>query len=266
MSSKKKYLCLAIAATILVGCGNSKTDGANDSSVEIGEVKQEGDSEEAAAFGEKTAAENPLSDETKSKLDALNTNYKKVNWDVVYSAPDNNGIVISETKFYDKQDSLNNILVVAYTNVTDAPVKFSCEGFAEDAAGEVAVDILESDIELGPNNTIAVKYDCENDEPSGNIRWNNFTVEPSDKEYVPYEISTELKQDSGYYCIEVEYSSDYDFNPDVCPHGYGYVLDKDGKIIGGDEEENWGKSVQLWAKSYDGENADTVFFKNIYNR
>ena len=122
--------------------------------------------------------------------------------------PDNDDIVISETKNYDKQDSLHHILVVAYTNVSDEAVKFSCEGYIENASGDVVADIVESDEELGPNNTIAIKYDCEYDEPSGNVRWNNFSVEPSDKEYVPYEINTELTKQDQYYYIEATYSAD----------------------------------------------------------
>ena len=268
MKNIKKLLGIMMAATVLVGCGKSSDSVENESSPEAGQTVEESKEEDAvaAAFGEKTASENPLSDDTKAKIDALDTNYKKVNWDVVYSAPDNDGIVISETAYFDKQDSLHNILVVAYTNVSDQAVKFSCEGYIENASGDVVADIFESDVELGPNNTIAIKYDSEYDEPSGNVRWNNFSVEPSDKEYVPYEINTELTKKDQFYYIEATYSSDSEIDSMFMPMGYGYVLDKDGHIIGGGEEENIpGDTVNTWAETYEGENADTVFFKNIYN-
>lgn len=266
MKNFKKLLGIMMAATVLVGCGKSSDDSVKDSSPEAGQTVEESKEEDAAAFGEKTASENPLSDDTKAKIDALDTNYKKVNWDVVYSAPDNDGIVISETAYFDKQDSLHNILVVAYTNVSDQAVKFSCEGYIENASGDVVADIFESDVELGPNNTIAIKYDSEYDEPSGNVRWNNFSVEPSDKEYVPYEINTELTKKDQFYYIEATYSSDSEIDSMFMPMGYGYVLDKDGHIIGGGEEESIpGDTVNTWAETYEGENADTVFFKNIYN-
>ena len=268
MKNIKKLLGIMMAATVLVGCGKSSDSVENESSPEAGQTVEESKEEDAvaAAFGEKTVAENPLSDETKAKLDALDTNYKKVNWDAVYSAPDNDGIVISETAYFDKQDSLHNFLVVAYTNVTNEAVKFSCEGYIENASGDVVADILESDVELGPNNTIAIQYDCESDEPSGNVRWNNFSVEPSDKEYVPYEINTELDKSEQYYRIIATYSADTEIDSVYIPKGYGYVLDKDGHIIsGGEEEDSPSDTVNTWAETFDGENADTVFFINIYN-
>ena len=145
MKNIKKLLGIMMAATILVGCGKSSDDAAKDPSPEAGQTVEDSKEEDAvaAAFGEKTVAENPLSDETKAKLDALDTNYKKVNWDAVYSAPDNEGIVISETAYFDKQDSLHNRLVVAFTNVTDEPVKFSCEGYAQNAEEKVVADIVD---------------------------------------------------------------------------------------------------------------------------
>ncbi|MBP5324829.1 MAG: hypothetical protein J6Y86_04970 [Pseudobutyrivibrio sp.] len=266
MKNIKKLLGIMMAATILVGCGKSSDDAAKDPSPEAGQTVEDSKEEDAvaAAFGEKTVAENPLSDETKAKLDALDTNYKKVNWDAVYSAPDNEGIVISETAYFDKQDSLHNRLVVAFTNVTDEPVKFSCEGYAQNAEEKVVADIVESDVELGPGITIAIQYDCELEEPSGNIDWRNFTVESSDKTYVPYEPIAELTKDnSDWYSIKVTYNSD-SITDSMFIDGYGYVLDKDGHIIGGGEESNTDDTVPLWAESYEGENADVVFFVNIY--
>ena len=266
MKNIKKFLGIMMVATVLIGCGKSGDDSEKDSLPESDQTVEEGAEEAKAVFGEKTVAENPLSDETKAKLDALDTNYKKVNWDAVYSAPDNDGIVISETAYFDKQDSLHNRLVVAYTNVTDSPIIFSCEGYAENDEEKVIADIVESDIELGPGITIAIQYESDYDVPSGNVEWRNFTVEPSDKTYVAYEPIAELGHDNDFpeqYAINVTYNSD-SIDNSLHMDGYGYVLDKDGHIIGGGKEGINEDIVPLWATTYEGENADTVFFVNIY--
>ena len=70
MKNIKKFLGIMMMATVLIGCGKSGDDSAKDSSPESGQTVEEGAEEAKTAFGKKTAAENPLSDETKAKLDA----------------------------------------------------------------------------------------------------------------------------------------------------------------------------------------------------
>ena len=267
MKNIKKILGLMMTATIIVGCGNSKVDGANDSSVEIGEVKQEGDSEEAAAFGEKTAAEYPISEESQAKLDALETDYSKVNWQVEYEPID--GIVVSESMYVvdTAKWGPTNHMVVAFTNLTDDNVKISIEGYLENEDGEVAHDLVEDDIEIWAGNTVAREIYFEFKVPSGNIKWNNITAEHLDREYVPYEIVPELeKGDKGNYSIKPNIVSDPEHqNSYRCTGECGLVLDKDGNILGGaSDSSEYVSLLPMKVESFGGKNADVVFFCNVF--
>ncbi|MBR5650286.1 hypothetical protein [Pseudobutyrivibrio sp.] len=267
---KLVWLSMAIIGTVVsfAACGDKggSSDGGNDSFEEgILDDEPEGDdnvpeADEEVAFGAGVAAEYPISSAMQSQLDALDSNYKKVNWQVAYAPADNDAIIVSETKYnYEGR----NHLVVAYTNLSDAGVKISFEGYAENTGGEVVFDILEDNVEIGPQNTIARDYLLNEAEPSGEIKWNSFTVEASSEEYIPFEITSELKKDnSENYYIEsiIDSETRLEYGADK---GYGFVLDNLGNIIVGGEEFLNNK-VEFNIKSFGGEEVDVVYYVNGY--
>lgn len=261
MKNIKKILGLMMAATILVGCGQSKADEAKD------DVEQtEETSEEVAAFGERTVTEYPISEESQAKLGALETDYSKVNWQVEYEPID--GIVVSESMFVtDTKWGPTNHMIVAFTNLTDDSVKIDIEGYLENEDGEVAHDLVEDDIEIWAGNTVAREINFKFEVPSGNIKWNKITSEHLDREYVPYEIVPELeKGEKGYYSIKPNIVSDPEHqNSYRCTGECGLVLDKDGNILGGaSDSSEWVMLLPMRVESFGGENTDVVFFCSAY--
>ena len=263
---KLVWLSMALIGTVVsfAACGDKggSSNGGNDSFEEgILDDEPEGDdnvpeADEEVAFGAGVAAEYPISSEMQSQLDALDSNYKKVNWQVAYAPADDDGIIVSETKY--NYEGCNH-LVIAYTNLTDAGVKISFEGYAENTAGEVTYDLLEDDVEIAPKNTIVRDIKLEDDEPSGEIKWNNFTVEASTKDYIPYEITSELKKDNyDNYYIESTIISDNKVGHSGT-RGYGCILDDSGDIIVGGEEFSNNK-VEFRIQSCGGKDVDVAYF------
>ncbi len=258
---------MALVGTVLsfAACGDkggSSNGGNGQPSVEIGtDIEPEGDDNvpEVGAFGAGVAAEYPISAEMQSQLDSLDGDYKKVNWQVAYAPADNDGIIISETSYINTKG--NQHLVVAYTNLTDEGVSMTFEGYAENVAGDIVKDIVETGVELGPKSTIVRDVDFKNDEPSGEINWKNFSVEAGTNEYVPYEMTSELVTDnSGEYSIQATMTADVFLDSDK---GCGFVLDEDGNIIEG-ANEIMNHKVDFYVDSFGGRNEDVVFFTNVY--
>ena len=209
-----------------------------------------------APFGAKVAAQYPISDEMQKKLDTLDTDYSKVNWLAQYAPADNEGIIVSETKY---EFNGFNHFVIAYTNLTDEGVQLSFEGYAENTSGEIVKDIIESDVELGPSRTICRDYVFKPEAPSGEITWNSFTVTPSDKEYLPFVLTSKLEtKENGTYFISYTEESDVLLDGRA---GYGCVLDSEGNIIIGDEEGGGQTVVFSNVESFGGKNADVAFFQ-----
>lgn len=70
-----------------------------------------------------------LDSETKKKLETLDTNYSKVNWDVQCSPFENHpGLVISVVSYADEYDIYE--LVVGVTNLLDTPIMIDVKGEA----------------------------------------------------------------------------------------------------------------------------------------
>lgn len=264
---KLVWLSMALVGAVasFAACGDK--DGENGQPfVEIGgDIEPEGDEDvpEGGAFGAEVAEDYPISPEMQSQLDSLDGNYKKVNWQVAYAPADNDGIIISETSYINTKG--RNHLVVAYTNLTDEGVSMSFEGYAQNVSGDVVKDLVETDVELGPKNTIVRDLDFENDEPSGEIDWKNFSVVASEKEYVPYQIGAELltENDGEYYIqgsVTVEEELDVPIDGDL---GYGFVLDEDGNIIEGNKVIT-NRKMKFFTDSFGGKNADVVYYTNIY--
>ncbi|MBP5595303.1 MAG: hypothetical protein J6Y02_07970 [Pseudobutyrivibrio sp.] len=259
---KRKFSILLVSIiglmTVISGCGEKKSDSVADNESQVEVVK-----EEKKTFGERTAAEYPISEESQAKLDALETDYSKVNWDVEYEPE--SGIVVSEEVFGRDNDlkQEETHLAIAFTNLTDENVKISIEGYVENENGEVVYDLVEDDIEIWANNTVAREMNLRQEIPSGNIKWNSITITPLDKEYVPYEQASVLKKtENDYYCIYADYTSEVELLAD---NPVGLVLDKDGNAIGGGSESS-GTIAMYNCKTFDGENADVVYFGNAEKR
>lgn len=103
-------------------------------------------------------------------------------------------------------------MILAYTNLTDQGLTVSFEGYATDTSDEIVQDLLESDMEIAPGNTVIRDYYFDDKVPSGEISWKSFTTAPSENEYRPYETSCTLEKDnSGHYYIQGEVLSDEQF-------------------------------------------------------
>ena len=267
--TKLLWLTMAMVGTVasFAGCGEKEhASRDNDETSQV--VEAEGDDVNvdaevaedepvAETFGARMLSDYPLSGEAQTALDSLDTSYKKVNWTVAYAPSDNGNIVVSETEYsYEGK----NYLVLAFTNLSDEGLKFSYEGYAENFAGDVFTDLLESDVELGPKNTIVQQIDFDADKPSGNIKWNNFAVTASDEEYMEYNLTWNLEKDN---------YGDYRLVPTCEQHsslfrlgsGYGCVLDADGNIILG-KNESTTEAVPFYVDTFGGENADSVYYAN----
>lgn len=262
---KLVWLSMALVGTVVsfAACGDKggSSDGGDSYAEGIFDDEPEGDDNvsEGGAFGAEVAADYPISTEMQSQLDALDGDYKKVNWQVAYAPADNDGIIISETSYINTKG--RNHLVVAYTNLTDEGVSMSFEGYAENTTGDVVKDLVDTDVELGPKSTIVRDLDFENDEPSGEINWKKFSVGAGTYEYVPYEITSELVTDnSGEYSIQATLTADVFLDSDK---GCGFVLDEDGNIIEG-ANEIMNHKVDFYVDSFGGRNEDVVFFTNVY--
>lgn len=264
---KLVWLSMALVGTVVsfAACGDKggSSDGGDSYAEGIFDDEPEGDDNvsEGGAFGAEVAKDYPISSEMQGKLEALSTDYSKVNWQVAYAPSNNEGVIVSETSYFDDN---RNYLVVAFTNLTDEGVKMSYEGYAENIEGDVVQDLLESDVELGPQCTIVRNLEFDNAEPSGEIKWNSFNVEAGTEEYVPWEMTSELGKDaSGKYYIQATITADVNMSH-VGTNGYGYVLDKDGNIIAGAIESSGDKVEFYGVESFGGENADVAYFVNLF--
>ena len=261
---KLVWLSMALIGAVLsfTACGDKggSSDGGDSYAEGIFDDEPEGDDNvsEGGAFGAEVAADYPISPEMQSQLDALDGDYKKVNWQVAYAPADNDGIIVSEASYINTKG--RHHLVVAYTNLTDEGVTMSYEGYAENTTGDVVKDVVDNDVELGPKNTIVQDLDFENDEPSGEINWKSFSVASSSREYLPYELSYELlTENNGEYYIQVNITADWVIGGG---EGYGFVLDEDGNIIEGAKEVSY--KVKFYTDSFGGNNEDVVFYNNVY--
>lgn len=274
--------------SVLSACGSENAD-ANDivvqekadnkenstESSDIEDIETGNDSEAAEdadtsdEFGEtlQIVVDNPISDENKAKLDALDTAYSKVSWDIEYQVAD--GIIVSQSIYTCVQDHGTEpyYMVIAYTNLTDKPVLISCQGDILNTDGTVNhANLSEENLPVWPSNTVAKKIICNLEEPSGDITWNNFTVENSDESVSSFTITTELSQEEGKgYTITPTIASDS--NLGHYDYGLGLLLDKDGKILYAMQPVMSNLVAEIDNnESIDGKVADAVYFVNPETR
>lgn len=245
-------------------------DSEADSESEDAENSEDADaSDESSESGEalQVVVDNPISDENKAKLEALDTAYSKVNWDIEYQAAD--GIIVSESIYTCVQDhgAEPYYMVIAYTNLTDQPVNITCQGDIHNVDGTINhVDIDEESLAIWPGNTVAKKIICNLEQPSGDITWNNFVVENSDESTASFSIFTELTQEEGKgYTITPTISSDSDLGH--YDYGLGLLLDKNGKILYAMQPAMSNLVAEIDNnESIDGKVADAVYFVNPKTR
>lgn len=271
---RRKKLALLLVATIGVltvfsGCSSSgaptdnttgeSADGTVTDSVDDEEVTEEA---ESSVIGAADVNEYPISDDMKAKLEGVNTEYSKVNWDVEYQPAD--GIIVSESIYTCIGDHGVEpyYMVIAYTNLNDAPVKITCQGDIMNTNGSVNhAHVDETDLVVWPGNTVLEKYICNMDEPSGDITWNTFNVETSDERYIPFEISVELSQDDDGYVVTPTFSADEKTKYYDC--GMALLLDENGKILEAEAPPLSNRITYFnYNESHDGKVADAVFFIN----
>jgi len=259
---KKQKLMLSLvamisAATLLSGCGSKE-----ETEIKQNEIEAQAEAETTeAVYAEQDLADYPLSEETQAKLDALTTDYSKVNWLAEYEPAD--GIVVSEATFVHARTHYENV-VIAFTNLTGNHITLSVEGYLEDVNGEIIEDVVKDGIEIWDGNTVAIAVSLSGLDSAGNIKWSNLTTEPLDREYVPYEQTTSLgKNEYDNYKIQAEYSTAENVYLDNDIQ-LGLVLDKDGNVLGGEYSNFYSNRVVLSYKTFGGENADAVFFGNPY--
>lgn len=268
---KKRKLALLLIATIgvltvLSGCGSKEDSIAESAKGEIEDVAEEN------AFGARSLEEYPISDDTKTKLEALTTDYSKVNWEVEYEPKP--GIVVSEGTFV-KTTSMGseNYIVVAFTNLTGNHVSLSLKGYIEDEDGKVVKDIIKDDLEIWDGNTVAREVNLNYANASGNIRWDNITIGALDREYVDFAIHSELTTnayDQYYIASNLEKLPEHDSTKRFSQQEFGacgLVLDKDGNILYGQNAgafDSGAKGISMAIESFGGENADVAYFCNPY--
>ena len=223
--------------------------------------------ESTASFGARMLEEYPIDTDDQATLDTMETDYSKVNWQVVYEPEP--GIIVSEGTFVKEQKigPASNHLIVAFTNLTGDHAKLSIEGYVENKDDDVIYDLIDNEVEIWAGNTVARDIDLQTEEASGNIKWNNITIEPSALKYAPYEVSPELtKKESGLYGIERNL---YDVEAQCISGAFfetrqcGLILDDGGNIIYGIDSTDCGY-LGLGVETFNGKNADVAYFCNSY--
>ena len=169
-----------------------------------------------------------LDSDVKEKLDALDTDYSKVNWGVQYSPfEDEPGLVISVAPYVDEYGTYK--LIVGITNLLDTPITFSggaeAKGKDESIVGETYI----YEDSLGVGNTVIEIISCD-DIPDGRIHWTDLKMQEGDSRYIPWEADWELLNGDDKSEIIFKYNL-YANEPFVAGYIYGLALDQDGNVV-----------------------------------
>ena len=148
-----------------------------------------------------------VSDDVKERLEALDSDYNKVNWDYVTTPFDDEDIVIS-------------------TVVAKWGVNYTSGSEIEDE------EVYVSGYSIGPGNTIITKIDTT-EATDGEIEWDDDDIHEAYRdEFCPFSIEWTMPEntlDFDRELIDVEVSLDkVSYSFDVI----GLVLDENGKVIG----------------------------------
>ena len=203
-----------------------------------------------------------ISAETQEMLNSIDTDFTKVNWGVVYSIPDMEGIVISLTPYI---DGSSYFLIIGITNLYNEDITFSAEGYAKDSSGNNIADIFFFDEAIRSGNTVVHDLYCSG-QPTGEIHWDNIEFPNVYSESANWECDWGMAQDSdGYVNIEYQMYGDEKMQP-----GYvnALVLDPKGYVIGFAKDYNTEEdtlvsgTIKTFKKDFNGTPVDVAFFSN----
>lgn len=172
-----------------------------------------------------------VSDDVKERLEALDSDYNKVNWDYVTTPFDDEDIVISTVV---AKWGVNYTVFVAATNLHDEQYDIDVDGILKDTSGSEIEDeeVYVSGYSIGPGNTIITKIDTT-EATDGEIEWDDDDIHEAYRdEFCPFSIEWTMPEntlDFDRELIDVEVSLDkVSYSFDVI----GLVLDENGKVIG----------------------------------
>ncbi len=170
---------------------------------------------------------NSLSDDATDWLLTRDTDFSKVNWQILYSPFDDESLAISVAPWYDTSNQLH--LIIGLTNLYSKPVNFKSAGYVKGVDGSNICDISIFDLAIGTGSTIIHDFNCGDAMTDGSIRWENIELSDSYNDFVTWESDWAIAKDSeGYFNIPFA----LDLASEASP---GYVtallLDSHGNII-----------------------------------
>lgn len=238
-------LCAMLLCSQLVGCSNKNDAKKADQNNTKQEVNTESiaDTEEedittefpAAATlpAEESSEAAYLSGSTKSSMDALETDYNKVNWGVSYTPfKKMKNIVFSVAPYY---DGFSWYLIVGITNLYDQDISIYGEGMAKNADGEDVGSTALYETCIGSGNTVIETIFCT-DEPDGRISWKNLKADTAEEIYVPWEADWSLQGNSPGFSYSYSLYSTDDTKEMIPYSATALFLDSDGNIIATGED------------------------------
>ena len=273
---KLRVLFLAVVLTgTMTGClFTSKDSGAepqqeeNDTSLDsaIQDKDQEThDSQlQAAADGKiNDTAAVYVSDKTVEALEALDTDYTKIAWGVIYTPADDEEIVISIAPYNDGE---NYYIVVGVTNLYDKDITFEGSGYAKNNEDENVGDIEIKADNIGPGSTIITCVKCEAG-ANGAIHWDSVEFKECESKYVYWESDWALGQsDDGSVGLNYKIEGEEDLSAVKVS---ALVLNESGFIIGYGESDDAqidgtvaGGVIDFHAKEFLDTVADVAVFAN----
>ncbi|WP_051538349.1 hypothetical protein [Butyrivibrio proteoclasticus] len=192
-----------------------------------------------------------VSDDVKERLEALDSDYNKVNWDYVTTPFDDEDIVISTVVA--KHDTVYTVFV-GITNLHDEQYDIEAEGLLKDISGDKIEDeeVYLYDYSIGSGNTI-IKMINTQEPTDGEIEWDDDDIHDAYRdEFCPFTIDWTMPENTEDFdgeLIDVEVSLEeaiYSFDIQCL------VLDENGKVIGygvqeisDNEEEVYSDQIKL---------------------
>ena len=214
----------------------------------------------SSAWPEHPLTQSYLSEEAKAMLSQQETDYRKVYWNVEYSLPNMDGVIVSIAPYVKNE---MNYLVVGITNLYNKDITLYAEGYAMDAKKNDIGKLVIFEDAIRTGQTVIRQVYCDGD-PTGAIHWDTAEIrEPSGKS-VYWEADWGLRSDSEGYKIDYQIVSSEIMKP-------GYVwtlmLNSTGRVVECYEDfnDNAGSTVSGTINTYKDsiEGAvDVAFFAN----
>ena len=207
---------------------------------------------------------NSLSDDATDWLLTRDTDFSKVNWQILYSPFDDESLAISVAPWYDTSNQLH--LIVGLTNLYSKPVNFKSAGYVKGVDGSNICDISIFDLAIGTGSTIIHDFNCGDAMTDGSIRWENIELSDSYNDFVTWESDWAIAKDSeGYFNIPFALELASEASP-------GYVtallLDSHGNIIDlektykGEDGTNIEGVINTYKKEFTVTPSDLALFVN----